>query len=201
LKHVDGLKEPENDAMKRGKDVHKKAEKYASGELKKRPKELDLFAEEFKYLRRIRKRLELEERYATNAKWESTGFFSGDTWCRVVFDVIYAERNGDVIEIIDHKTGKVRPENDVQLDLDAAVAAACFPDAKIINCSFWYLDWGEEVRKTYTREEALALQKHFDKDTKKMLADRTFKPTPGNACRWCPFRQVAPAPLGGKCKY
>jgi hypothetical protein len=110
----------------------------------------------------------------------------------------------DSWKIIDFKTGKVRPENVEQLDLYAAVAIAHAPDhVQVIDAELWYLDWGEIIRRTYSRADALQLQKKYKKDKAvlRMLSDTTFKPTPGNHCRWCFFGQAKKGEGPGLCKY
>ena len=51
LSAIDRIREPGNEAMARGEAIHKLAEKYIKGELRALPKELKLFADEFKKLR------------------------------------------------------------------------------------------------------------------------------------------------------
>jgi len=196
FKFIDRLREPPSKPLERGQEVHTKAEKYSTGELKKRPKELDLFKEEFKALRRIKKKLNVEQELAITDSWDPCDWFASDTWLRAKLDCSY---NDDVAQvIIDYKTGKVRPENVDQLDLYAPVAFCHAPDhINVIHASLWYLDWGEEVARSYTRGEALKLRTKWVKRSKKMLSDTAFKPTPGNACRWCHFKKSN----GGPCKF
>jgi hypothetical protein len=197
LEHVDGIKPPQNKAMKRGQKIHKEAEQYAGGEIKKLPKSLERFKEEFEELRKMRKKLELECSYAVDKDWRDTGWFDPDCWLRIKMDVVYAEKNGAFIKIIDHKTGKVRAENVVQLDLYAAAAVSLWPDAKHIECEFWYIDEGEIETKRYTRAQGLKLQKKWNKEALPMLTDRIFKATPNRLCSWCHYKKSE----GGQCKY
>ncbi|MHC4648507.1 MAG: PD-(D/E)XK nuclease family protein, partial [Planctomycetota bacterium] len=184
LKHLDRIPEEEGDALIRGSEIHGKAERYATGEIRKMPEELKLFDEEFRALRKIKKRLEVEQSWAVDRKWVTCEWNDWDRcWLRLKIDVAYTEKRGAHLEIIDHKTGRVRP-NVEQLDLYAAAAPSRFPKAKTITASFWYLDWGEIVTRKYTIDEALKLRKQFEKSIKPMFADKVFKPRPGNACRW-----------------
>lgn len=201
IKYIDRVREPENKAMQRGQVIHKKAGCFVSGETRKLPAELDTFDEEFKYLRKIRKRVEIESEFAVDSKWQPTGWFDPDAWCRAKVDFLYTKDNGGTIEIIDVKTGRVNPNNEEQLQLYPAVLINYYPNAKRFNCAFWYVDHGIEDRKTYTRKEALAFQKKFDTGIKRMLADRIFKATPGNACRWCFYKAANKGIGGGQCKF
>lgn len=192
LKHLDKANAdmPKGPAMARGSDIHKKAENYSLGKLRKLPEELELFDEEFKALRKIKKSVQVEQQLAVNRKWEICDWFAADAWLRVVVDAKYVSKDGKVLKVIDHKTGKIRPFHQEQLDLYAIIGFIYAPDSvKFVESELWYLDQGELHPKTYSRGEAMKLRKVWEKKTKKMLADRVFKPEPGNGCRWCDFSQ------------
>lgn len=200
-KHLDKIREPSNAAMQNGTRVHSVADSYIQNKLKVLPKELKLFAEEFKHLRKIRSQVELEKEMAVTKAWAPTGWFDHDAWCRAKIDCGYVTDDG-VWKIIDFKTGKVRPEK-TQLDLYAAVAVRhARQDVVLIDAELWFLDWGEIVPARHTIDEAMALSKVFDKSVKKMFSDRTFKPSPGRNCGWCWFGQAGKKKGGpGLCKF
>ena len=186
-----------NKAMQRGTEIHTKAEKYAIGTLKRLPKELELFEEEFKALRKIKSKLSVEEQLALTSGWSPSDWFGPDTWLRVKMDLMYPPKVNR-LKMVDHKTGKVRPENEKQCDLYATAGFALFPNVTHIEAELWYLDWGEIVALDYTRKDDFEnLKKYWVKRTKKMLADKTFKENPGNACTWCDFSKSK----GGPCKF
>ncbi len=201
IKHILKLGEgPKGPALLRGSKIHKEAEQYASGILKKRPASLDRFFAEFKHLRKIRKYLEVEQQLAVTKDWVVCGWFAKapdkPAWLRVVIDVMYVD--GDTLVIIDHKTGKIREENMTQLDLYAVVGFIHFPEVAKVCAQFWYLDQGEIKERTYTRAAALKLRKVWVKNTRKMLSDKTFKSNPSETnCKWCPFTKAK----GGPCKF
>lgn len=197
FKHVDRIREPASKPMLRGSQIHKEAEDYGLCKLATLPESLECFEEEFNHLRSIHKHVEFEKQVALTADWEETGWFDKDAWLRVKYDVFYPEDDGDTLVIIDHKTGKVRTEDVMQLNLYAASGIALFPDTKKIVAKLWYLDQGEETVETYTPREAKKWKAYFTKAVKPMLSDRTFKPTPGRHCSWCYFSQSKT----GKCKF
>jgi len=202
LKHLDKKREPDSPAMKRGTDIHADAQRFSIGADKVLPESLKLFADEFKGLRKRKSTLAVEQQVAFNAKWEPVDWFSPEAWVRVVLDCTFDatfKGSGLVRVVIDYKTGKIREESLEQLDLYAIASFSNEGGAKIKRCDaeLWYLDAGEIKDRSYTREGAEALKKTWGKRVAPMMADTTFKPKPGNACRWC-FHSKS---KGGPCKY
>lgn len=198
-KHLDPNKPKfkPNPAMQRGTRIHKLGEDYSTGVIKKLPKELELFEDEFKELRKNKKKLKTEGQLALNRDWKECDWFGRDCWLRVKMDVYYF-LTPTKLRMIDFKTGKVRPEHKKQLDLYATAGFALFPHVTHIEAELWYLDWGVEEKLDYTRKADFKnLKKYWLKQTKKMLADVTFQENPGNACTWCDFSKEK----GGPCKY
>ena len=114
-------------------------------------------------------------------------------------DCMYDDpKEDDLRLVIDYKTGKIRAEHEQQLDLYAIGAFATAPkNIERVRAELWYLDAGEINEKLFTRADAEKLKKSWTKRAARMLKDRTFKPNPGDACRWCPYRKDK----SGHCKY
>jgi len=203
LQNVDRIREPTSEPMLRGSHTHKLAEDYAIGRLTELPKELDRFAEEFKHLRRIKRRLSVELELAVTSSWEPCDWFAKDAWLRAKIDAMYFEDDGRRVIAIDHKTGKVRPEDKVQLDLYTPAIFAHYPEVRNVRSELWYLDWGEVVTQAYERgADEKRLRKAVEKRMKPMLADRTFDPTPSRLCSWCWYGQSKKSEGGpGLCEY
>ena len=200
LHHLQKIDEPKGPALLRGSQIHEEAEAYATGRLKKLPDSLKLFAEEFKDLAKRRKYLQVEQQVAFDKAWKPCDWFGADAWLRVVMDAYYVD--GDKLVVVDHKTGKVRPENVEQLDLYAVAGFILHPEVTTVDAQLWYLDQGEQVTRSYTLADAAKLQKVWTKKPAKMLADTTFKPTPGGGCRYCWYSQAAKVKGGGgQCKF
>lgn len=194
--HLDKLPIVESEPLIRGKATHKDAELYSIGKKRKLPASLELFDEEFKELRKLKKHLAVEQQLAVDKHWQPCDWFGRQAWCRVVVDCAYV-LDGTTLVIIDHKTGKIRPEHTDQLDLYAIVGFAHWGQVETVEAHLWYLDQGEITSKNYTRTEAEKLKKPWEKRVKPMLTAKSFKPTPSRLCSWCDFSQAK----GGPCQY
>lgn len=211
-KHLDKLPEPSSPALARGADIHQKAEHYLKGLIRSIPPELKSLETEMKGLKaRFKARatnlpIFVEEMWGFTAAWEPC---RSDDWnncrIRIKMDAGYflTDTHG---QIDDFKTGKLRPEmsakyND-QLDLYNVGMLSKFPQLERASARLLYLDLGliypavgEE--QVLLRKDLAKAQKRWDKRAAKLLNDTKFKPTPGNACRWCAFGQSK----GGPCFY
>lgn len=207
-KHLDKLSEPPSAAMARGTDIHKKAEDYAKGTLKALPPELKLMAPQFKTLKAQKIKF-VEESWAFRRDWSQTQWNDWNAcWLRVKMDAAYVVPALSALVIIDHKTGKFRPERAVeyteQLELYGLAGLAQQPEIQVVSPRLWYVDEGrvhpdpEEHEIEFFRKDEDALKKKWEKRVAPMFNDRTFKPTPSeNACRWCHYRKSN----GGPCKF
>jgi len=210
-KHLDKLPEPKGDALVRGSAIHELAEKYVMGEGRVVPKELKMFAELFKKLRKAKKETPdnvlVEQMWGFRKDWSACEWDDWThCWLRIKIDITFVDNN--VVEVIDWKTGKFRPENNQeylrQLDLYATgvlIKFAHVPDL-VVRPKLVYLDHGivhppAEAPIEYKHTDLKRLKKTWENRTKKMFADTTFKPEPGNGCRWCHFSKAK----GGPCVY
>lgn len=208
-KHVQKIKEPGSAAMDRGSEIHEKAEHFVKGIIKAVPKELKIFADEFKALRKAG--ATAEQDWAFNAVWEKRGWFDKDVWVRVKVDAFLKFLVGKLkkIRVIDYKTGKLNPDHIEQLSLYALAAFKLFPEIDEVDVELWYLDQPKgtdvnPVKKIYARSEERALQKEWTKRTIPMLSDTKFAPRPNSKCHWCWFRHdnmEYPGGKGGPCKF
>ena len=195
-KHLQKIPEgPKGPALLRGSEIHKLAENFGTGRLKKLPVELKLFAEEFAELVKHKRILQVEQQLALDASWQPSDWFGPQAWLRAVLDACYADKSTFVVR--DYKTGRVKPENIAQLDLYALVGFAYHEEVETVDAALWYTDAGEVNARNYVRADVPRLQREWTRRTKKMLADTTFKPKPGNACRWCPYTKGK----GGPCRF
>lgn len=201
FKHIQRIKEPSNKAMERGSAIHKEAEDYAGKRTAKRPASLNRFKDEFKHLRKISKHLMLERSATVDRNWEETEWDNwAKAWLRAKFDVCYVDpEDPTILVIIDHKTGRMRPDqHGEQLDLYAALGFKLFSEVQTIRAEMWYLDDGEVLPRGYWRKiDADRLVKLWEKNVKPMMADKTFRATPSNACSWCFYSKAK----GGPCEF
>ena len=202
-----GLKEPGNAAMQRGTDIHKLAEDFAKGDIKKLPPELSLFKEEFADLKKQKVKY-IEDSWTFKADWSLTTWNDWNgAWLRVKMDAAYLNIDHNVLVVIDHKTGKFREsknaEYEEQLQLYGLSGLKKFPTIEAVAPRLWYLDEGvihpdlEKEEIIYTRQDEVYLEKLWLGKIKKMMSDTTFKPTPGSACTYCHYRKSN----SGPCKF
>lgn len=206
-KHLQKLKEPPNPAMERGSAIHKLAEEYTLGRLKKLPKELELFKDEFAELKKQKIKF-VEESWSFRKDWTLTEYDDWNhCWLRVKTDAAYVHPKHNVLVVIDHKTGKPRPEKteeyELQLELYGLAGLEQQPEIDLVSPRLWYLDVGEiypnpeEREIEYLRADQKELRKKWEARVAPMFKDTQFKPKPGDACRWCHYRKSN----GGPCKY
>ena len=103
-------------------------------------------------------------------------------------DAIFGTGDGPW-EVVDYKTGRKPPENDVlsglQLDIYAlACTEVWHKRAEDLTLTYFYLASGEEVSRGAgdpgeTRERVAR--------TLEGISTRSFQPTPGEQCHWCDF--------------
>lgn len=206
LKYLDKLQEPTGPAMERGSQIHRLAEKHVrdGGAL---PSELARFAKEFARLRKAS--ADVEGQLAVDRGWRPAEWFGRDAWLRVVTDARYTERRGKTLVMVDHKTGKVYPDNEEQMSLYSPALFAHHPAAEELVVKLWYLDFGVEKTFRYAREGIArpaegemapsfeALKRDWTEKAYPIMTDRKFVATPNDKCRYCHFRKAN----GGPCKY
>lgn len=224
FKHVDKMREPDNEHQARGTLVHKEAELWSTGKKEgtveiagknvvvkvgaRIPKSLQCFKKEFDELRKVKRLLATEQQLGLDAKWEPTEWFDSDArkkglplpWCRVTMDCRYVIPGTKTMRIIDYKTGRVREENKEQLTLYGVAGFALDESIEEVQAELWYLDQGELVPLTYTREaDEDRLRKEWAKKTKVMLSTVNFKPKVTRLCSYCHFRKSNGGPCPKEC--
>jgi CRISPR/Cas system-associated exonuclease Cas4 (RecB family) len=211
FKHLMGMKEPGNAAMERGTKIHKLAEDYAKGKLKKLPSELSLFPEEFKHLRAQKTKV-IEDSWTWTQNWQSETRWDDwkGAWLRVKLDAAYLNTQHNALVVIDHKTGKLndyrKPEYREQLELYGLAGLLKYPDVKVVSPRLWYLDAGviypdgekpDEPELEYNRADEPKLRKVWLQRIEPMFKDKQYRPKQSNECRGCHFRKDN----GGPCQY
>lgn len=205
-KFVEKRDEEQNDAMKRGETIHDLSYRYARGKIARCPAPLRLFAKEFLVLRKAWKSKALgtfaEGQWAFDKQWQETTYYAEPgkpvPWVRVSADFGVCDQLAKHIRVIDFKTGKIRKEHDLQLELYALAAFKKFPWVQTVNAELWYLDQGEVAEIPYARDEDEAtLQTVWQKRTERMLRDKRFACKPSVLCKWCTFSEEK----GGPCNF
>lgn len=194
-KFLDKLPEPPAPAMERGNKIHKLAEDYTKGEIKKLPPELKLYKDQFEELRRSKPMV--EESWTFRQDWSETTWNDWNgAWCRIKVDASCLDETE--LYVIDHKTGKPRDGYEEQLSLYALGGMLKFPHIEMVHTQLWYLDHDiEPVAKSYSIKEFKDLKVGWEKRVKPMLSDTRFSPKPSHKCQWCPYSKAK----GGPCKF
>ena len=213
-KHVQKLKEPGNQAMQRGADIHDVAHFYIKGKGRTMPPELADFSKLFKDLRAVYDKnsklqpIYVEENWGFARDWTPCAWDDWDNcWLRVKMDCARFESKNTLV-LYDWKTGKQRPNKQEeymrQLELYGLTALCMFPRAELkVLPRLVYLDEGTTydgppgAPLVYTMADVPRLKKQWERRVAPMLADTTFKPRPGRQCQYCHFRRSN----GGPCRF
>jgi hypothetical protein len=207
--YIDKLPEPSSPALERGTILHKSCEDFLRGIKKTVPADIKLIAPQLKALKKVGALPEAE--FAFNVNWQPVSWFAKDAWCRVKADALTAPILDDdepTVSVDDFKSGgklnaagtvDVKGEYPIQLELYSLAGLLSYPTAVKAKSSLIFIDHGQVVANdnVFTQKDTKTLKKAWETRVKKMTNDTLFKPTPGNACRWCAFRKSA----GGQCEY
>lgn len=205
-KHLQKLDQgPKNPAMQRGADVADATEKWFKGLRRTMPPELKPLKDEYARLKKD-KSLVAEANWGFTIKWEPCSPTDWNRcWLRVKIDIHTISKDGKKVCIDDNKTGKYSDFKiagyEDQLDLYATSGAIMYPVAQELQTRLLFSDLGiihpQTGPRVFSRKEALAGQKRWEKRVKPLFADTRFAPRPGYHCGWCPFSKAK----GGPCKH
>lgn len=196
----DGLPGP---ALERGSKLHELCEAYLKGWREDIDVEIAPIKEHLEQLKAHGAEAELE--FAFTKDWVPCDWFAKDAWCRVKADALSMDMD-NVLQVIDFKTGstpeKIKAGNQdyaLQLELYALAGMLSYPTAETVRTSLIFIDHNMVVEgeRVYTPTDLPELKTKWESRTNKMLNDEVYKPTPGQACRWCVFSKKK----GGQCAF
>lgn len=217
LAYLDKIKQPQSEPMRRGDEIHKMAEAFVKGKIKKLPDELSFFPNFFAKMRKLYKKdpgvVVVEETWTFRRDWTRTVWNDWNgAWLRVKLDCAWMDET--TVRIVDFKTGKFSPQYGLdqyleQVDLYAMAALIVYadvgPELRVIP-SLYYLD--HEIifpepgaEKVYAPSDLPSLKKTWEKRTKPMLADKQFAAKPNSLCGWCHYRAANKENGGGQCRF
>jgi hypothetical protein len=132
-------------------------------------------------------KIQVEQKLALTVNFRPTTYFAPDVWLRVVADVVVEK--GKNLAVLDHKTGKKKPDS-AQLRLSAAALFATKPYIQRITSCFLWLNDGTNTTEKFEREDAAGIWGEFLPRVRRMqtsiLEDR-MPPNPSGLCRsYCP---------------
>ncbi len=123
--------------------------------------------------------------------WEYTHMVDGEpVKLSGIIDRVDIEAMGDVIRVIDYKTGSWRdpmPDRNVQVICYMVAAKHMWPDAHDIFAELWYTTLGKIDRVELTQDKVDYLGNVIE-TTWKGIRSQQFDAKPGDACKWCLYR-------------
>jgi hypothetical protein len=141
----------------------------------------------------------VEMQWGLTASWKETGWFTKGpkaTWLRVILDVGVIYEDATAL-VLDWKTGKRYDSNDEQMELFALTTFAKYAWVNEVETRLEYVDTGDEIEKTFKREQAPELTAKWNERARIMLSDRTFTPRPNDKCFFCARSRQK----GGDCRF
>lgn len=203
LKFLDKVPDPRPDPPEgqehpfdRGSRIHDMAEKLVQqGFDETVPKELEKFKTRFKTLCDMYKegKVRTEMPIAFDENWQQSDPRDFEnTRYRMIADV-FAELDDGHVLVIDHKTG--RKDGNEPVHMQQGIEYLCavhlsHPSIQKFTFEVWYLDKGEVLTSTFTRNELAAHLKSFIESHEALWNAHLFPPTPSRqACLFCPFKK------------
>jgi len=126
-----------------------------------------------------------EQKMTINAKFEPTGWFSDDAWCRIIVDVM--KINGPHGFMGDWKTGKPNFDQ-YQLKLNAAIGFIFYPSLEQITTAYIWLKTKTLDPEVYHRSNYNRMWQELLQEPARMqeCSNRNHWPErPGKHCGWC----------------
>lgn len=188
LKYIDKHPEPQAEAAARGNRVHEGIERYLRHEAEL-PEEAKKLETSYDFLKNYK--LTIEQDWGFDVNWNPLPSWDHpDISCKMKLDVFF--RDGNVGEVIDHKTGKHNAlKHASQGQLYAIGASHLFPELEIFRVGFWYVDQGDIKQATYTKSAIDKFQTSYERRLNKFWNDETFKPISNKFnCKWCAMAPV-----------
>ena len=127
-----------------------------------------------------------EQKLAINDRFQPTGFFDRDVWCRAIID--YAKHNGRHILIIDHKFGKMntKPSRFDQVDLMAGMIVCHLPEVETLTGAYYWAKEKKFMSKKYRVDDMPQVWANFLPRVNAMqdaIANDEFPARPSGLCK------------------
>jgi hypothetical protein len=190
--YIDNLPYKASAAMERGSRLHSDCEKFLKTASHVLPWELSKMGPKLQDLKM--KGAKSEETWCLDNKWQPD---MDNPWIKAIVDVHWFEGE-KVLHVRDFKSGREYPDHRDQLELYALIGLCYFPQVQRAEYGAIYLDTGHVSNEGAVIRGDMMEQKisvwHNKAET--MMADETFTPRPGGACKWCDYG----ASKGGPCQ-
>ncbi len=199
-KHLARVPTAGSPAMDRGTRVHKGAEDVVLGKTAKVLPELKSVAPVLKQLQTLKRAVQVEAMWGFDRQWQPCDWKDWkNCWLRVKMDVHYIAPTAPVLEMIDWKTGRPKPDqHKEQLKLYGVSGLVRYPSVDKAHGVLHYTDHaGVKEELTVPRKDERTLIRYWEKSVAVMFKDTRFAPSPGPKCRWCDFSKSK----GGACEF
>lgn len=126
-----------------------------------------------------------EAQIACDYSWKPQDWFGSAVAWRAIWDCVALNPNQALI--IDYKSGKVYDYTSQygQLHLSAAIALNRF-DIEYVDVAYLYIEHKKTTKFRVTQEDNAKVMKFFESEHDRVNADKEFKPTANEYCKYCP---------------
>lgn len=191
LKAVRKLKQEASAAGDRGTQLHELAEQYIRGDTDVIPKSLSKIEGALNKCRAAyaEGKVQVEEEWGFTKLWEPCDWHDKSIWGRVKLDVFLRETPTSA-EIKDWKSGKKfgnETKHNLQGMIYAIAAFTRYPMLEFVKTTFEYIDTGDSMPNTYTRQITLdVLKPRIENRALAMTSATDFLPRPSQKnCKFC----------------
>lgn len=195
LKVSKDFEDSPNEASLWGNRVHEALE-FRLRDKTPLPEEYSEYEEYAKAIEVVAGEMLVEKELAITKDLKPCAMDDPDAWCRGIVDVLHI--NGPVARVLDHKTGKRKPDSK-QLALFALLVFYHYPEVHVCKTGFMWLKTKEKDVAVYHRNDIPELWKLFIPDLTqyaKSFAGGIWTPRTSGLCKnYCP---VASCDFNGK---
>lgn len=190
---IKSVKEQQGEAALWGQAVHKALEDRLAKKIPLPENMAGLNLEPYcQSIEKLPGQMYVEYEIALNKNLEKVSWFGKDVFSRAKLDVLII--NGATARVIDHKTGKVKPENK-QLKLFALNVFLAFPHVTTCHTAFSWLDHDKVTKEVFGRHQMDELWAEFIPDLvdyKTSFKNDNWPMRESGLCRgWCPVKHCA----------
>lgn len=107
-------------------------------------------------------------------------------------DRLVHNKDSNIFEIHDYKTGQIKTQEEVDKDRQLALYSIgireYFPEAEEVHLIWHFLDFNKKMNSTRTNEQLEQLKQEIIMLINKIETTNEFLACPSTLCRWCEFR-------------
>jgi CRISPR/Cas system-associated exonuclease Cas4 (RecB family) len=182
LRIVRDVKEPPSEQTIWGEKVHKALEDFIQHS-KKLPDDMSHWTGFMEKIRRLNGTKHTEMKLSVDVNFQPCEW--DHAWSRGIVDLLVI--NKDTALVVDYKTGKRKPSD--QLSLYAAYVFAHYPEVNTVTTAFVWLKDRKVDKETFTRDDIAAIWQRFLPVVTKINASldtNKWPARPSGLCRqWC----------------